>query len=163
MKNANPLTGSKESALFMLVAAARRALKHAVDPLLDPLDLTAQQGWILLLLRETGPLSLTELAGLMWLDHPTTSRLVHGLEARKVLEVKQDPAHGRRIRIGIAPEGKALTETLHMASETFRERVEKGFSPEDKAAFRGFLCRLLQNLADMEASSKRKGKTKASE
>lgn len=163
MKKSNAMPAFEDSALVMLVAAARRALKHAVDPLLDPLDLTAQQGWILLLLRETGPLSLTELAKLMWLDHPTTSRLVHGLEARKVLEVKQDPTHGRRIQIGIAPEGRSLTETLHMAGETFRERVEKGFSQDEKIAFRGFLCRLLQNLSDMEAASKPKGRTKAAE
>lgn len=146
----------------MLVAAARRALKHAVAPLLDPLDLTPHQGWMILLLRETGPLSLTELALRMWLDHPTTSRLVHSLETRQILEVKQDPNHGRRIQIGIADQGASMSETLFMASETFRLRMEKGFSQEEKDAFRTSLHKLLFNLAEINADSpKRKSRGKA--
>ncbi len=155
------LPGFDQSDLSMLVAAARRAIKHAIAPLLDPVDLTPHQGWMILLLRETGPLSLTDLALRMWLDHPTTSRLVHSLEDRHILEINQDPNHGRRILVGISKEGSALTETLFMAAETFRLRLEKGLAPEEKTALRSSLHKLLHNLADMdETASKRKGKAR---
>jgi len=158
MKDSTSLPGFEHSNISMLIAAARRSVKHAVAPLLDPLDLTPHQTWMILLIRETGPLSLTELAQRMWLDHPTTSRLVHSLEARRILEVKQDPDHGRRIRIGICEEGAGFTETLFMASETFRERMESGLSASEKDSFRLILRRILQNLEGMSTDlPKRKG------
>ncbi len=158
MKAAPALPGFEHSSLSMLVAAARRSIKHAVAPLLDPLDLTPHQAWMILLIRETGPLSLTELANRMWLDHPTASRLVHSLEERHLLAVNQDPNHGRRIQIGICEEGAAFVETLFMASETFRERMEHGLSDEDKSTFRRTLGQLLHNIAGMNAEfPKRKG------
>ncbi len=158
MKDSASFPGFEHSNLSMLVAAARRSVKHAVAPLLDPLDLTPHQAWMILLIRETGPLSLTGLAHRMWLDHPTTSRLVHSLEERQILQVKQDPTHGRRILIGICDEGAAFAETLFMAAETFRERMERGLHDEEKDVFRRVLGTLLHNLADMSAElPRRKG------
>lgn len=151
MKDSTELPGFEHSDLSMLIAAARRSIKHAVAPLLDPLDLTPHQAWMVLLVRESGQLSLTQLAHQMWLDHPTTSRLVHSLEERKVFQIKQDPTHGRRIRIGICDEGAAFAETLFMAAETFREQMECGLSGEEKDAFRLILRKLLQNLADISS------------
>ncbi len=158
MNDSTALPGFDHSSLAMLVAAGRRSIKHAVAPLLEPLDLTPHQAWMILLVRETGPLSLTELAHRMWLDHPTTSRLVHSLEERQILHVGPDPNHGRRIRIGIAAEGAAFAETLFMASETFRERLEHGLDEAEKDTFRRVLWRLLQNLEGMKGElPKRKG------
>jgi len=161
MKATPPLPGFDHSSLSMLLAAARRSVKHAVAPLLEPLDLTPHQAWMILLIRETGPLSLTELATRMWLDHPTASRLVHSLEERQLLAVNQDPNHGRRILIGIHAEGAAFAETLFMASETFRERMEHGLNDDDKNVFRQTLGQLLHNIAGMNAElPKRKSGTK---
>jgi len=161
MKDSTSFPGFEHSSLSMLVAAARRSVKHAVAPLLDPLDLTPHQAWMVLLLRETGPLSLTELALRMWLDHPTTSRLVHSLEARHILEVKPDPNHGRRIKIGISDEGAGFTETLFMGSETFRERMEHGLSDSEKVNFRLILGKILHNLEGLNTElPKRKGSLK---
>ena len=158
MKDTSHLPGFDHSNLSMLVAAARRSVKHAVAPLLEPLDLTPLQAWMILLIRESGTVSLTELASQMWLDHPTTSRLVHSLEERRILAIQQDPNHGRRIQIGICEEGMAFAETLFMASETFRERMEQGLELEEKRIFREVIRKLLVNLSTMTAElPKRKG------
>jgi len=159
MKDSPRLPGFDHSNLSMLVAAARRSVKHAVAPLLEPLDLTPLQAWMVLLIRESGTVSLTELASQMWLDHPTTSRLVHSLEERGILSIQQDPNHGRRIQIGICEEGTAFVETLFMASETFRERMEQGLDPDEKRIFREAIRKLLVNLSAMSAElPKRKGR-----
>ncbi len=158
MKDTPHLPGFDHSNLSMLVAAARRSVKHAVAPLLEPLDLTPLQAWMILLIRESGTVSLTELASQMWLDHPTTSRLVHSLEERGILSIQQDPNHGRRIQISICQEGAAFVETLFMASETFRERMEQGLDPEEKDIFRRVIHKFLVNLSTMSAElPKRKG------
>ncbi len=151
MRDSETLPGFAESELSMLVSAARRAVKHAIAPLLEPLDLTPHQTWMVLLIRKTGPLSLTELARRMWLDHPTTSRLVHSLELRHILEIQPDPTHGRRIRVGICAEGLAFSETLFMAAETFRQRMEQDLDTEEKDVFRQVLGKLLHNLSGMNA------------
>lgn len=161
MRKSAAFPGFEQSNIAMLIAAARRSVKHAVAPLLDPLDLTPHQAWMILILREAGPISLTELAQRMWLDHPTTSRLVHSLETRNLLAVSQDPSHGRRIRIGISEEGAGFTETFFMASETFRERLEAGLSNADKDSFRTILRTILHNLEGLSAElPKRKGGTR---
>ncbi|MCE1228389.1 MAG: MarR family transcriptional regulator [Firmicutes bacterium] len=164
----SPETGPKsalsfeDSGLAMLVAVARRGLKHAIEPLLTPLNLTAQQAWALLMLRRVGPLSLTDLARYLGLDAPSMSRLVHHLKARNILHVEPDPTHARRLRIGIAPEGHALAETLYMASETFRDRLEKGFTEEEKATLCGYLWRLIENLNAMGEPEPKTRRAKAS-
>ncbi len=158
MKDTSSLPGFDHSNLSMLIAAARRSVKHAVSPLLDPLDLTPLQAWMVLLVRESGTVSLTELASRMWLDHPTTSRLVHSLEERQILSIQQDPNHGRRIQISIHEAGATFVETLFMASETFRERMEQGLDPEEKRLFRDVIRKLLVNLGTLGAElPKRKG------
>ena len=94
MKDPAPHPGFPVSATSMLIAAARRHLKQVISGLVEPLGLTPHQFWALLLLREIGPQTLTDLASHMWLDHPTTSRLVHALQDLGYLSIQPHPQQG---------------------------------------------------------------------
>ena len=137
-----------EASLSMLIAAARRHVKHAVGGIVDPYGLNAYQCWMILLLRARGPMSLSELAGRMWMDHPTTSRLVHALEEAGLLLVQPDPNHGRRVLIGINPERTSVIEEIHGKVVTYRNRLEHGLSAEEKAVLHDALAKVILNLED---------------
>lgn len=145
------LPGFPVSGTSMLIGAARSLLKQVVGTLLEPHDLTPHQLWMLLVLRESGPQSLSELASRMWLDHPTASRLAHGLEDRGLLSVERHPQQGRRVSIALRPERAEEMEALALMAETFREELEAGITLEQKAVFRAVMEVLLRNLGAIHA------------
>lgn len=145
MPETSPAT-FEHSTLSMLIAAARRHVKHAVGALGEPFGLNPYQYWMLWILREQGPVSLSELARLMWMDHPTTSRLVHAMEADGYLEVAPDPKHGRRIRIGIPAAKRAKVEEICARASEYRNRLEEGLSQEEQRLLRSGLCKVITNL-----------------
>jgi DNA-binding MarR family transcriptional regulator len=138
-----------EASLSMLIAAARRHVKHAVGAIVEPYGLNAYQCWMILLLRDRGPMSLSELAGRMWMDHPTTSRLVHALEEAGLLQVQPDPNHGRKVLIGINPEKTSLMDEIHTKVLTYRTRLEQGLSSEEKTVLHDALAKVILNLEDL--------------
>lgn len=138
-----------ESSLSMLIAAARRHVKHAVGSLVEPYGLNAYQCWMILLLRDRGAMSLSELAGRMWMDHPTTSRLVHALEEMGLLQIQPDPTHGRKVLIGVSPDKAALVEEIHTRVLDYRNRLEKGLSSEEKSVLHSALVKVILNLSDL--------------
>ena len=138
-----------ESSLSMLIAAARRHVKHAVGGIVEPYGLNAYQCWMILLLRDRGPMSLSELAGRMWMDHPTTSRLVHALQEGGLLLIQPDPNHGRKVLIGINPEKIGLLDEIHAKVLTYRTRLERGLSPEEKTVLHDALAKVILNLEDL--------------
>ena len=137
-----------EASLSMLIAAARRHVKHAVGSIVEPYGFNAYQCWMILLLKARGPMSLSELAGRMWMDHPTTSRLVHALEETGLLQVQPDPNHGRKVLIGINPEKTGLMDEIHGKVLTYRNRLEHGLSAEEKSVLHDALAKVILNLED---------------
>ncbi len=138
-----------ESSLSMLIAAARRQVKHAVASVVEPYGLNAYQCWMILLLRDRGPMSLSELAGRMWMDHPTTSRLVHALEAIGLLQVQPDPNHGRKVLIGLNPKKTLLMEEICGKVLEYRSCLEQGLSLEEKSVLHRALAKVILNLTDL--------------
>ncbi len=138
-----------ESSLSMLIAAARRHVKHAVGSIVEPYGLNAYQCWMILLLRDRGAMSLSELAGRMWMDHPTTSRLVHALEENGLLQIQPDPTHGRKVLIAIAPDKAPLIEEIHARVLDYRSRLEHGMSVDEKNVLRSALAKVILNLSDL--------------
>lgn len=138
-----------ESSLSMLIAAARRHVKHAIAGILEPYGMNAYHCWMILLLRDRGPMSLSELAGRMWMDHPTASRLVHALQESGLLLIQPDPAHGRRVLITINAEKASLVEEIHTKVTSYRTKVERGLSSEEKTSLHSGLAKVILNLSDM--------------
>jgi len=138
-----------ESSLSMLIAAARRHVKHVVGAIVEPYGLNAYQCWMILLLKDRGAMSLSELAGRMWMDHPTTSRLVHALEESGLLRVQPDPNHGRKVLIGINPEKMGLVDEIFTLVLAYRNRMEAGLSQEEKTVLHSGLSRIILNLTEL--------------
>lgn len=136
-----------------LVGAARRRIKQALWAQLQPLELTPQQFWVLLVVDEAGSLSLHALAQQVWMDDPTASRVVKALETRGFLFTSPDPNHGRRRLIRIGPEGTRLMPSLRALGLAFRHQIEQGISKQTEARLRIGLERVIANMNELEGRS----------
>ncbi len=136
----------EHAALSMLIAASRRYVKQAIGTLGEPFDLNAYQYWMLWILRGQGPMSLSDLAARMWMDHPTTSRLVHAMEKEGLVQLSPDPNHGRRLRIQIAPDQQERVEAICAKTDAYRERFEQGLSEDELRHMRSGLAKVITNL-----------------
>lgn len=136
-----------------LIGAARRRIKQALWAQLQPLELTPQQFWVLLVVDEAMSLSLHELAQQVWMDDPTASRIVKALETRGFLCTSPDPNHGRRRLIRIGPGGTRLMPSLRALGKAFRGQIEQGVSPQAEARLRAGLERVITNMNELEGRS----------
>ncbi|MBK9798003.1 MAG: MarR family transcriptional regulator [Holophagaceae bacterium] len=138
-----------QAGLGTLAAAVRRRLKHVVASRTKTYDLTLQQFWVMLVLREQGPSSLHPLAQQVWMDDPTASRVVKGMVERGLLRTEPDPKHGRRILISLDPSALPLARELQALAAEVKAGVVRSLSPEQQAAMRHGLLTMIANLDDM--------------
>ncbi len=143
--------GLENASLGLLIGAARRRAKQVIWGWLEPFGLTPQQFWILLVLHESGPLSLHELAARVWTDDPTACRVVRTLTDRGLLASGADPHHGRRRCIRLAEKGRTLAPELAALARRFRAGLESGLGPAELEGLRRSLKHVLLNLDLLEA------------
>jgi len=147
VQNNHPLALDLNTPLVKLIAAARREVRQAFWARNARLGLAPQQGWVLRVLANEGPLSLHGLAQQVFMDDPTACRIVKALQEKGYVHSAPDPAHGRRLLITVSAEGAQLVPELNaIAAEVGRE-LEAGLSPEALLELRRGLLKLIGNLA----------------
>lgn len=106
---------------------------------------------ILFLLRDNGPLSITELAGRLGQSHPALSQMSRKLLAEGVVTERADPKDERRRLLVLSKKGRALMEGLEPVWKAVEGAVEElsgtGFSAlisrlDDALAERSFARRI---------------------
>jgi len=139
--------------LGLLIAIARRRLKQAVLSRLDRPRLSAQQFWMLVALAEHPGVSQARMAERLHADAPTVSRTLSGLLERRLVRSDVDPSDRRRTRISLTAAGERLAAELAPLAAEIRAAVIDGMSPEEIAAIRKGLLRIIDNLERFEASA----------
>jgi DNA-binding MarR family transcriptional regulator len=86
------------------------------------------------------------------MDAPAASRLVAFLVRRRVVESRPDREDRRRTLLHLTTAGVALAERLSVSRDELRVALEDGFSPEEAAALRGGLRRVLANAQAIESA-----------
>ena len=130
----------------LLIGAARRRITQALGRRLRHHRLTPRQFWILVAIDEHPGFSLTELAKYLRMDFPTASRVVVALERRKLVEVREDSADGRRSRLFLGTVGQRLGDELHEIAAAVRGAVTHGLSASDRERLRVLLRRIITNM-----------------
>jgi DNA-binding MarR family transcriptional regulator len=141
---------SQQEPIGLLVAAIRRRIKQAVSALVDDKSLSPQQFWMLLAIAEAEGLSLGELARRCRMDQPTASRVVYTLSYRRLVRAQVDPQDRRCMRLTLTPNGKAAAARLAPIAEKVRGAVEKGLTPDERAAVVSGLHKILASLEGLE-------------
>jgi DNA-binding MarR family transcriptional regulator len=132
--------------LVKLIAAARREVRQAFWTRNARLGLAPQQGWVLRVLANEGPMSLHGLAQMVYMDDPTACRIVKALQERGYVHSCPDPCHGRRLVITVSEAGLALVPELNQIADGVSRDLEAGLSAGELEALRTGLQKVIANL-----------------
>ncbi|MFL5264557.1 MAG: MarR family winged helix-turn-helix transcriptional regulator [Anaeromyxobacteraceae bacterium] len=132
--------------LGVLIAAARRRIKQLVLARVSHADLTPQQFWALIAVREHPGISQARIAARVRADAPSVSRSLAALQARGLVRTEADPEDRRRACVFLTAAGKRLVAQLAPVAAEVREAVVAGMSPAEIAAVRAGLERIISNL-----------------
>jgi len=122
MTESRPLRAFARS-LPMTLLRAREAVMSRFRPLLRAHGLSDQQWRVLRALDADGPQRASDLSVATLLSGPSLSRLLPGLESRRLLRRRAHPEDQRATRISITPEGSRLVATIAPASEAIYAEI----------------------------------------
>lgn len=130
----------------VLIAAARRSLRQAVQRCIEPLHVNPPEFWTLLTLDEMSGASLGDLARKQRIDAPAASRTVAALVRRGFVRFQLDRTDRRRSRLSLTRSGEELVRKLRPIADELRARALSGMNPAEEDALRTLLRRVIRNL-----------------
>jgi DNA-binding MarR family transcriptional regulator len=110
-------------------------------------DISVTQCYALEALAVRGELTLNELAGELYLDKSTASRVVDSLVAKGYAERRPHPEDGRALQLSITRAGRRLYEKIDAELLSEVRGVIAGFAPELRRGMAEMLHRLLRAAA----------------
>ena len=125
-------------------AGARLAASFEKD--VRPLGASLQTWRVLAALRERDGRRMGELSETTAIEVSTLTRLVDGMERRRLVKRRRDPADARVVLLHVAPAGRRLTARLLPIAERYERVALAGFSPREAETLRRALRRLYANM-----------------
>lgn len=139
-------TGSlrKPLDLMHLISGVNRQLEQQVGARLKPAGVPIEQYRILEALTERNGRAMGELAGLVFVDSPTLTKIIDRMVAKAEVYRAPDPNDRRKVLIFISDKGadtlKHLRELLAEPENQLASRLEASDADQ--------LCSLLENLLE---------------
>lgn len=130
----------------LLIGAAQRSVKLAVQQHARALGLTAQQFCFLNAARELTGASLGEIARRQRMDAPTASRVAEGLARRGLVRTAQDDRDRRALHVLLTPAGARLAERIAPVAAAVRGSLVRGMTRREQEALRASLRKVIENL-----------------
>jgi MarR family transcriptional regulator, organic hydroperoxide resistance regulator len=130
----------------LLIGAAQRSVKLAVQHHARTLGLTAQQFWFLDAARELAGASLGEIARRQRMDAPTASRIAEGLARRGLVRTAQDDRDRRALRVLLTPAGARLADRIGLVAAAVRGSLVRGMSRREREALSASLRKVIANM-----------------
>lgn len=136
-----------------LIRVLHCCVTQTMTEALSSVDLTSAQGHLMGYLAHCGkPPCARDIEEVFHLSHPTVSGLLSRLERKGFLEQHPDPEDRRCKRIYMLPKGWECIEIMDSTIFNNEQQLVRGFTPEEKEQFTGFLTRAIRNMgADPEA------------
>lgn len=113
-----------EHCLYFNTTALARVLEREWSAAFAELELTPPQGFVLRVVFEHPGISQRELADTMAIARPTATRVLDGLERRKLITRKVDGEDARERQIFPTPSALALRERITAASASVTKRLK---------------------------------------
>lgn len=132
---------------FLLDRTARRVKQYAQSKFkLGDFDVTVDQWLILKNLEENEMLSQTELAHLVFKDHPTITRIIDILCKKGYIERMPNPSDRRSFQLLLTEEGQMKVRELKPQVATIREKAWENLGQNDFEEFKRILNTIYNNL-----------------
>jgi DNA-binding MarR family transcriptional regulator len=134
--------------LLYAVKQVELAVRARLDEGLRGSGITVPQWTALTVLARREGQTSAELARNAFVSAQAMGDLVAALERGRWITRTPDPAHGRRVLIGLSDEGWALLERLAPVAAEVEAAMVDGFDDAERADLRALLNRCRTNLTD---------------
>ncbi|SHO65245.1 MarR family winged helix-turn-helix transcriptional regulator [Algoriphagus zhangzhouensis] len=136
---------------FLLDRTARKVKQYAQQQFkLGDFDVTVDQWLVMKNLSENGPMSQTELAGLVFKDHPTLTRIIDLLSKKGYVERVPHPQDRRSFQLHLTDSGVSKVAALRPQILEIREKAWENLNQTDFDEFKRILNTIYQNLDGQE-------------
>jgi DNA-binding MarR family transcriptional regulator len=134
---------------FLLDRTARKVKQYAQQKFkLKQFDITVDQWLVMKNLNENERLSQTELAHLVFKDHPTLTRIVDILCKKGYVERVQHPEDRRSYQLNLTKKGIDKVTNLKPQIAMIRQKAWENLDEKDFGEFKRILNTIYDNLAD---------------
>lgn len=132
---------------FLLDRTARRVKQYAQSKFkIGDFDVTVDQWLVLKNLEENEMLSQTELANLVFKDHPTLTRIIDILCKKGYIERVPHPNDRRSFQLLLTPDGAQKVKELKPQVAAIREKAWENLGQRDFQEFKRILNTIYNNL-----------------
>jgi len=128
-----------------LVGRIRKTMIQKMDAELAPLDLSAAQWLVILLVGKSATSSATGLCEVLAYDPGAMTRLLDRLEQKDILKRVRSPDDRRTIQLELTESGRALYPKIVSAMVDVNNSLLRGFSRDEVSQFESYLRRMLAN------------------
>ena len=132
-------------AIGALIGRTRKAMIQMIDAELAPLQVSAAQWLVVLLLGQGAASNAAELCELLGYDPGAMTRLLDRLEEKAVLRRVRGDGDRRTVRLELTASGRALYPKILAAMVDVFNRLLRGFSRSEVDELEGYLRRMLAN------------------
>lgn len=132
---------------FLLDRTARKVKQYAQQKFnLMDYDITVDQWLVIKNLAENELLSQTELAQLVFKDHPTLTRIIDILSKKDFVERIPHPQDRRSFQLHLTPQGLEKVRSLKPEVAQIREKAWENLNEKDFDEFKRILNTIYSNL-----------------
>jgi DNA-binding MarR family transcriptional regulator len=134
------------------VYAAANLIARLYRPLLEPLGLTYPQYLVMLVLWESGPVTVKAIGERLLLDSGTLSPLLKRLEERRLVKKRPDADDARRVVVSLTAKGRALRAEALKVPEALLCRLLAEGGPDAAGRVAALRSQLQELVAALSAS-----------
>ena len=127
------------------VAQLRKAFLAAIDAELAPLDVSAAQWMIIMILAIRDSATAAELAKEMNYDPGAMTRLLDRLEKKGLVKRSPSASDRRAVALELTPAGLLLRPKISAALAKVNNHLLRGFTREEVDQLQNFLIRMIAN------------------
>jgi DNA-binding MarR family transcriptional regulator len=138
-------TFKPREAVGALIGLARKTMMSKIDAELAPLDVSAAQWLVVLLVGENAVSSAAGLCDKLAYDPGAMTRLLDRLESKGIVRRVRTPEDRRTIQLELTDSGKSLFPKIIGAIADVNNSLLRGFSRDEVSQLEGFLRRMLAN------------------
>ena len=138
-------TFEPREAIGALIGRTRKTIIAKIDAELAPLDVSAAQWIVVLLVGENAASSATGLCEMLAYDPGAMTRLLDRLEGKGIVRRVRSPEDRRTIQLELTDSGKALYPKIISAMVDVNNSLLQGFSHDEVSQLDGYLRRMLAN------------------
>ena len=136
-----------DSLAYVIHRTARVLRRHFLHLAAESgIDLTQEQWFCLNKLRLRGPQNQTGLTDEIFGDHPNITRILAGLEKRRLVSRRPDPEDGRASLVSLTKRGAAIHDAFAEVVQRERDTIFAGIDPREMAIARKVLGQLEDRL-----------------